>query len=125
MYGSASTSTCARSAVSIVMSCTPHSHPTKSAISRGPRACSDGSSRLSSRRVLRVDTHVLGREVAAPGLRGAGTEAKLGFDFDLGLLKGRPHALQVDGHPGASREDLEPADRQPEAVDRQLGAAVA
>src|SRR5205823_13820236 len=52
-------------------------------------------------------------------------EPELRLDLDLGPLEGLPDRVEVDLDAGAAGEDIQAADAQPEAIDRQLGAAVA
>src|SRR5437660_10689158 len=96
MYGSASTRTCARAAVSRISGC-----------------------------VFGIDLHVILRKVAPPGLGLAGPQAQLRGDLDLGLLKGAAHAVEVYRLAGAAGEHLQAAHPHGEPVERQLRAGVA
>src|SRR5215472_18941568 len=97
MYGSASTSTCARSLASTPV----------------------------LRRVVGIYVDVFGREVAAPGLGPPLPQAERGRDLDLRLFERPSHCFQVDLDPGACGEHRQPGDADCEPVDGHLRAAVA
>src|SRR6185437_10634951 len=80
--------------------------------------------RSVSCRVLRVDSHVLLRQVATPGLGLPAGQPEGGHDLDLRLLEDAADLGQVDIDAGAALEDHQPADAQVELVEGELRATV-
>src|SRR5207245_5259937 len=79
----------------------------------------------TSSRVVGVDPDVLRRQVATPGLGGAPSQPQVGADLDLRLLEGTPDRLQVDLDSSPGREHRQPGDLHAQAIDGEVGAAVA